>query len=495
MMIVPLIYTYISAFGDENFWREGLNSMDNHLLLLLLKSVFIAFAVAFLSTIVGLLLGFILYRTGGIYVSLLKLLLLIPLFTSPYIQAVAWKDFFFLFGLNGHWIHSIAGVIFITSLVFVPLSMLIIGSALNNIHSALEESALLLIDVPAMFRKILFPLIKPALLTSFVLVFIFSISEFSVPAFLGVKVFTTEIFTRFSAFYDHSLAIFHSVFLVLICFAMLFAERKYISDAPFLSLGKKGSQIRIYDNAGFSGFLIWTYVLISVFVPLLVLFYQSFDEGGEYFIEAFHYLLPTFSSSVFLSLGGAVISVLVGFVAAYFSVRYRYHLLSRILLVIFTIPTIIYGISLIIFYNRGFLSFIYSGFGIIWIGYAGKFSFISAKIIANAMKQIPSSLEEAARISGIGSFSLFTKIILPVLSPAIVASFLISFIFNIGELGLTIMLYPPGTEIMPIKVFTIMANAPQGLTSSMTLIVFLVSLLLVLIFFFLLKRFWTRKTI
>lgn len=63
--------------------------------------------------------------------------------------------------------------------------------------------------------------------------------------------------------------------------------------------------------------------------------------------------------------------------------------------------------------------------------------------------------------------------------PALFAAFVINFIFCLGELGTTIMLYPPGTEIMPIKVFTIMANAPQSLTSSMTLIVFSVTLLII----------------
>ena len=71
--------------------------------------------------------------------------------------------------------------------------------------------------------------------------------------------------------------------------------------------------------------------------------------------------------------------------------------------------------------------------------------------------------------------------------PTLLIAFIISFIFSFGELGTTIMLYPPGTEIMPIKVFTIMANAPQSLTSSMTLIVFSVTILLLSTFYFVTK--------
>ncbi|MEA3445971.1 MAG: hypothetical protein U9R19_14725, partial [Bacteroidota bacterium] len=81
------------------------------------------------------------------------------------------------------------------------------------------------------------------------------------------------------------------------------------------------------------------------------------------------------------------------------------------------------------------------------------------------------------------------KILIPLIMPSLFVTFIISFIFCLGELGTSIMLYPPGTEIMPIKVFTIMANAPQSLTSSMTLIVFSVTLLIIAGFKFLLKAF------
>ena len=73
--------------------------------------------------------------------------------------------------------------------------------------------------------------------------------------------------------------------------------------------------------------------------------------------------------------------------------------------------------------------------------------------------------------------------------PSLFISFMISFIFSLGELGTTIMIYPPGTEIMPIKVFTIMANAPQSLTSSMVLIIFSITLLIITSFFFMMQPF------
>ena len=54
------------------------------------------------------------------------------------------------------------------------------------------------------------------------------------------------------------------------------------------------------------------------------------------------------------------------------------------------------------------------------------------------------------------------------------------------------MVYPPGSEIMPIKVFTIMANAPQSLISSMVLIVFAVTLIIITGFYYLAKPFFKK---
>ena len=153
-----------------------------------------------------------------------------------------------------------------------------------------------------------------------------------------------------------------------------------------------------------------------------------------------------------------------------------------ILLIAFAIPSIILGISFIKFYNQPSLNFIYASYGIIVIAYIGKFTFIATKLIANAIRQVPKSLDEQAVMQAVSEPKRIWKILIPIIAPTLFVTFVISFTLSFGELGLTMMLYPPGTEILPIKVFTIMANASQSLVSSMTLIVFSLTLFLMLIF-------------
>ncbi len=494
LIVVPVFYTIGTTLIFDGSLQNNLSLLDNSSLFLLLKSSMLAFSIAFLSTILGAIIAYLLYKTNIKYRGFFKIGFLIPLFVSPYILAVAWKDFFYFSIGSSSIISTYIGVIFVLTTIYTPLSMLIIGSALTNISTHLEESALTIVRLRRIILKITLPMIKPAIITSFVLIFILSISEFTVPAFFGVEVLTTEIFTQFSAFYNHSFAILQSTLLISICIVLLFIERRHLADAQFLSLGGKGRNNRLYElyqwkYVSFS--LIFILFFIFIILPFIILFYQSFKGGSVQFIKAFSLLFPTLGSSIGLAVIGAFVIVLIGFASAYLLTingsQTTGKLFTWLLLFIFAIPSTVFGISLIKFYNHAIFDFIYSGYAIIIIGYAGKFSFISSKLIANAIKQIPNSLFEAAQIQGSKPYRQITKILLPLILPTLFAAIVLSFIFCLSELGTSIMLYPPGTEIMPIKVFTIMANAPQSLTSSMSLVVFAITLVIISFFFLIVK--------
>jgi len=84
---------------------------------------------------------------------------------------------------------------------------------------------------------------------------------------------------------------------------------------------------------------------------------------------------------------------------------------------------------------------------------------------------------------GITSNKIFLNISLPLLIPSLFTAFVLSFILCLGELGATMMVYPPDTELMTVKTFTISANAPEALTSSMTLVNLGITILLMILFF------------
>ncbi len=460
--------------------------IDISTLLLVGKSMLLSSTVAVVASLMGTICGFLLYRLKFPFRGFYKLLLLLPLLVPPYIFAVAWKDGFqWLFG-NISAMYSEVGMIIVHTLVYFPLAMLITGTALSQIHSGLEEAGLMRVSFPRMLIKIVLPLIRPALTISFLLILIISLSDFSVPAFFGVNTFTTEIFTQFSAFYNHQLAISQSFLLVLLCLILLLSENRYLSEAPFFSVHLKGSNTKHYSVRGGNTLLhilIWILLAVALVLPVVLLFHQALSGREIFFSRAWELLSPTIFQSAKLAFLGALLISAISLWVAFMKERSRFPHLNTMLLLTFIIPSTVLGVAVIKFYNQPATNFIYTTIIILLITYVARFGFIAARIIGNGIKQIPGSLEEVARVIGIPPVKNFFSITIPLLLPSIFTAFVLSFVLCLGELGTTIMIYPPGTELMPVKIFTIGANAPLALTSSMILISFGVTLFFILLFF------------
>ena len=480
LVLAPLLSIFIGSFiknghfSIENYARIFTGKTLN----LLLFSILLAATVSLASTTIGGLIAFFVVKTDVTFRNSFKFLLLIPLFLSPYIIAVSWVDFFVLLGVGTDFIYSPAGVVFVLSFIFAPLSMLVISSGLTNISSGLEEAGLMMTSRFKTILKIILPLIKPSIITSLILVFVLSISEFSVPAFLSVNVFVTEIFVQFSAFYRHEAAVANSLVLISMCVFLLMLEKFYLADAPFLTVSSKAQRIKITELNRCKipvVFFLAGYLTISVIIPIVVLIIQAFQTGAAALGKALKLLAPTIAGSIFYAGVGALLLVLFGFVFAWMTEREKIRPINTILLFVFGVPSTVLGIALIKFFNTPVLSGIYTSFGIIIFGYLGRFIFIVEKLIANALKQIPDSFDESAQMMGAGFFVRLRKILLPLVLPALFGAFVIGFLLCLAELGTTILVYPPGVSVMPIKVYTIMANAPQGLTSAMSLVVLMIT--------------------
>ncbi|MEZ5042132.1 MAG: ABC transporter permease subunit [Saprospiraceae bacterium] len=467
--LVLLLWQWITM-GEDTVLLSIINQEN---LLLIGKSLLMSGTAALSATLTGTVCGFLLYKFQFSFSESYKLGLLLPLLISPYVFAVAWKDGFFRLLGNAAAIYSEAGVILVHTIVFFPLAMLITGSALSQINSGYEEAGLMAVSFRKMMMKIVLPLIRPALTISFLLILIFSLSDFSVSAFFGVRTFTTEIFTQFSALYNFPLAIGQSIILLLVCMLLMLSEARYLSDAPFFSVSVKGSISKKYHAGNrqimFHSFL-WMLLVSTLLIPAFILTVQSLTARTPFFIQAWELMRPAALQSVKLAFAGACIITLTGLWTAYRKERRNDKLPNLLLLLTFIVPSTVLGIALIRYYNLPALNFIYGTSLILLIAYLGKFGFIASRIIGNGIKQIPISFEEAASVVGIPSKKILLKISLPLLLPSLFTAFVLSFILCLGELGAAMMVYPPGTELMQVKTFSISANAPQALTSSMTLI-------------------------
>ncbi len=487
-VLLPLCVLFFHAIFQERsvavenitsiFHKDVLQSIGN--------SLIISTSVGLLSVLLGCCFAFLFSKTTIPFSKGFRLLLLLPLLLPSYVVCVAWNDLWLFAGVHKNFIYSMPAVVFILTTIYTPLAAFIIQNGFKNINAGMEEAGIMITSYTKVFFKIVLPLLRPALFSSFILIFILSLSEFAVPSFLSVPIFTTEIFTQFSAFYNYSLAITQSLILTAICLLLLFPERKYLTKEHFFSFGKRAFRFRIFElrNKTIPLILAILYIIFTVFVPVLFLTSQTFSKGGTSFPEIIEMLLPSVKDSLFIAVVGAFIITMFGLIFSWLMVQFKFKFLQTILLFVFAVPAIVTGVSLILFYNTPSLNFIYSSILIILIAFMARFLFISVKIISDSLQQIPVSFTDAASMMGARPFYIFRKISLPLLGEALFTSFFIILIFCLNELSTVIMIYPPGTSLLPITIFTRTANAPQHIVSGMSLVALLFTIVILLCMFF-----------
>src|SRR5262249_32775724 len=151
----------------------------------------------------------------------------------PYLLALAW---FYVLGKQGllasvlgigigevgsAWLFSLSGTVFVLTLAFYPVTMVLVATFVKAIDPAAEDAARLFLPWPTVLARIDLPLIIPGVVLGALFTFILSISELGVPLFLRYDVFTVQVFTQFAAFYNARAAVLLSLPLLVLLVILL----------------------------------------------------------------------------------------------------------------------------------------------------------------------------------------------------------------------------------------------------------------------------------
>ena len=86
-------------------------------------------------------------------------------------------------------VYGLFPMIIVTGLHYSPFAYLLIGGILKNMDATLEESATILKASRAtIIRRVTIPIVMPAILSTFLLIFSSGFSSYTVPVFLGSAV-------------------------------------------------------------------------------------------------------------------------------------------------------------------------------------------------------------------------------------------------------------------------------------------------------------------
>jgi len=478
---------FASPFSTSLFWAPLINTL------------IIAAASIALSLSLGGVLAWLITRTDLIGRRWFASVLIVPYMLPAWTFALAWATIFRNRtggGFKG-WLESIGiptpdwlayghlPIILIFTLHFSPFVILLLGNALNRFDSQLEDSARMLgASRLTIIRRILIPLMLPALISAATLILAKILGEFGVAYVLGlpvkVDVLATSLFRSIATRSAGTAAVLAGIVL-LIGIISLWVDYYLLREARrFVTLGGKGAMDRHLTLGHWQPvalIFVALCVIVGVFIPIAVLFLStvmllpglfewsnfSLDywigsdlntvgmTSGILFSASVH---QAALNSLWICGTAALMAGALGIMTGYVAVRTPLKFLSIALRQITFLPYLVPGIAFAVAYLSLFAGPIgpfpalYGTPFLLVIAYMADQMPFASRAGVSSMMQLGGAPEEAARSVGAGWWRRMGRIVLPIQRQAIATGVLLPFISAIKSLSLVIILAVPGSEVL-----------------------------------------------
>lgn len=497
LVFVPLAALFYTAFTEDTGFGPGPLSLSNfvqaysgwHIVKLFGNSLTFSAGSAVVAILLGGLVAFVVERTDAPLGPLFHSLALLSFAIPGLLTAMAW---IFVLSPNIGWVNALAkdwfnlseapfsiysmgGMIWALASHYFPLAYLALGPVLRVLDVRLEEAALVSgARYWQVMPKITLPLLRPAILSTMLLLFMLGMSSYEVPRLIGrparIDVFTTEIQAATqSAPPEFGVSSALGMTLLLICIVAVYFYRRATRNAEaFATITGKGySPTRI-------GLRAWRWpvaaaillmFLVTLGLPLLTLVWQSFFRNlAQPFIgstspatwENYQFVLhyPIFvnavKTSVLLAVMAASIVTLLTFVMAWIALRAAPKAgwaLDSIAFTPIAMPHVIVGAAVLFAYLMLPIP-VYNTIWILLIAYVTLYLPYGMRFASSGLTQIHKELEEVAEVSGARTWQVFLSILMPLLAPVLLAAWIYVFVLAVRELGASVFLVGPGTHVL-----------------------------------------------
>ena len=434
-----------------------------------INSALLGAIVGLLSTLLGLVLALVVQRGGQRYAGVLKLMSILPIITPPFVIALAlvvlfgrtglvtgWLDA--AFGIpRSRWIYGLPGVALAQLITFTPVAFMMLYGAVSAVSPSLEEAAQTLrASRGRVFRTVTWPLLRPALANAFLLGFVESLADFGNPIVLSgnFEVLSVKIFFAIAgAQFDPGRAAVLATVLLGLTLVAFWLQQRWVGRLSYVTVSGKGdggSPAKLPRSlwrtcfgiaAAWIGFTLVCYAVILVggFVRdigrgdmTLSLGHFAAGFGAEWGPRGIFFSGSAWDS-LFTTLEVAAISApltaLVGLLAAYVITRHRFRgrrAFEFLTLVSFAIPGTVIGVSYIVAFNVAPLE-LTGGMAILVLCFVFRNMPVGVRAGVAALAQIDKTLDEASATLHASTSRTLTKVVLPLLRPAILATLVFSF--------------------------------------------------------------------
>ncbi len=493
----------------------------------MMNSLMVGVGVTSLAVVIGSGLAWLVVRTDLPFRAFWGSMAVIPYMMPSWVLALAWMTLFKNDRLGGaegvftyftgmqlpNWFsYGMFPIIICLAMHYYAYSYLLVSGALMTVDSEMEEAGATC-GLPRFKRLVLItmPLLLPALGSAVVLTFIRILGTFGTPALLGLPVrfytFSTRIYSSLNA---RNAGDGYVLALVLVALAILFIyinSRMLGVRKSFVTVTGKGFRQRPIKLGKWRmplTVLVGSFTFSVVFLPLLFLGWESLLlRPGEYGFDNFtlHYwiglasddfvhgdagvlhndqILAALGNSLKLGFSAAMINGFLGLLIGYAIVRTRGSWMSKCLEGTAFAPYIFPSIALGAIYlgifstSHGPIPALYGTFALLVLITTVKNLPFTSRTGIVALLQIDKSLEEAARVQGIGWWKRMLQIIIPMSTSGLVAGMLLTFITAMRELSLIILILTPSTMVMTGLIFGYQSEDQSQHAGAVTLILVLI---------------------
>lgn len=473
----PTFQYYLSIFTKSTYARAFLNSF------------LIALIVAVSSTVLGAFIAWAIHRTRSPYIRRIEWVFVIPFALSPIINSMAWVSMLDpKAGLLDHFlnsmhvgipdIYSIYGVIIVSIPAATALVYLLIRPFFMSMDSSLEEASYTCgIGTWNTLFDVTIKLALPTILSAFLLSFLWSIQELGIPLVLissqNIPLVPIEIFVA-TASYPQNYALASSIGVMVMIIGIIvytLAERS-LRKSTSLTVGALRLQGKRFEFSRFVfSFVIIAYAIIAIILPYLAMLLQGLSPS-QYFFRPVNFQAlglanfqgiftnPTtqdaISNSFIISLiGGGILTFFVFFVSyASYRTRFRFRtILAGISTVPIAVPGIVIAVGIFLLFARYMPNIIYGSIWAIMIALMMRFIGQGMRTISPAVVRIDKAMEESARITGSTHFKVLREITIPSLAPALLATFMLLFMYFNNEFATAVFLYTSTSIVTAVAIY------------------------------------------
>lgn len=412
-------------------------------------------------------------------------------------------------------VYGLFPMIVVIGLHYSPFAYLLIGGILKNMDATLEESATILkASRWTIIRRITIPIVMPAILSTFLLIFSSGFSSYTVPVFLGSAVKTYTLSTKMrqliQAGYEGQGYIIAFISILLGCIILGINQWFTGKRKSFTTVTGKSGQVSLVKLRKANWPITICLIVFISFVAIMPLISFALEsvirQPGNYSLSnmTLHFWIGTEASAyetgmiagillnptmwkavgrqVLLALVVAMIVGTSGMLIGYACVRRRGTKLARFVESLaffpYLMPAMAFGTIYLAVSTSPSLKWLYGTFALLIIVASVKFLPFASRSGVNSMLQIAPEIEEAAIIFGVPWRKRMTRILFPIQKSSILSGYLLPVISVMREVALFTLLVPFPRYLLTTMLFSFNETGYAQYGSAVTLLIILIIMII-----------------